>query len=72
MFDDAYAAVMLVGHNPAVTDFVNELGGLDGEFSIDTVPTSGLLQFELCIESWTQVTLGGARLVEFDYPKKGK
>ena len=72
LFDDAYAAVMLVGHNPAVTDFVNELGGLDSEFSIDTVPTSGLLQFELCIESWTQVTLGGARLVEFDYPKKGK
>ena len=70
LFDDTCAAVMLVGHNPAVTDFVNELVGLNSGIAIDTVPTSGLLQFELGIESWAHIALGDARLIEFDYPKK--
>ena len=70
LFDDTCAAVMLVGHNPAVTDFVNELVGLNSGIAIDTVPTSGLLQFELDIESWAHIALGNTRLIEFDYPKK--
>ena len=70
LFDDTCAAVMLVGHNPAVTDFVNELVGLNSGIAIDTVPTSGLLQFELGIESWAHIALGDAQLIEFDYPKK--
>ena len=70
LFDDSYAAVMLVGHNPAVSDFVSELGGLNSGITINTVPTSGVLQFELGIESWAHIALGDARLIEFDYPKK--
>ena len=66
LFDDLHSAVMLVGHNPAITDFVNELGNLE----IDNVPTGGILQFELGIEHWAQIAPGEARLVDFDYPKK--
>ena len=66
LFDDDFSGVMLVGHNPAITDFVNELANL----TVDNVPTGGLLQFELEIERWKQIALDSARLVEFDYPKK--
>ena len=62
---------MLVGHNPAVTDFVNELGvGALGIEELENVPTCGLLQFELAIESWQESDTAQARLVEFDYPKR--
>ncbi len=68
LFDDEQQKMMIVGHNPAVTDFVNELGGLD----IVHVPTSGIVQFELPIDRWQDVVLGQARCVEFDYPKRGE
>lgn len=70
-FEDCYSSVMLVGHNPAVTDFVNELGvGALGIEELENVPTCGLLQFELAIESWQESDTAQARLVEFDYPKR--
>ena len=66
LFDDDYSRVILVGHNPAITDFVNELANM----TIDNVPTGGILQFELGIDHWKQISPGSAKLVEFDYPKK--
>lgn len=70
-FEDGHSSVMLVGHNPAVTDFVNELGvqalGIE---QLDNVPTCGLLQYELAIESWQEIGAARARLIEFDFPKR--
>ena len=66
LFDDTWQAAMLVGHNPAITDFVNSLAVLE----IDSVPTAGLLQFELDVARWSEVTLGAAQLIEFDFPKR--
>ena len=43
------------------------LAGLE---EIENVPTCGLLQFELGIESWQESDTAQARLVEFDYPKR--
>lgn len=65
-FDDGLEAVMLVGHNPAVTDFVNALAGL----SLDNVPTGGILEFSLPIERWSQLELESGTLLDFDYPKR--
>lgn len=66
LVDDECEAAMLVGHNPAITDFVNEM--TDG--SIDKIPTCGLVQLSLPIDSWSDVKFSSATLVEFDYPKK--
>jgi phosphohistidine phosphatase len=57
---------MLVGHNPAITDFVNDLASL----AIENVPTCGLLHFELAIDHWQQIAPGKATLIDFDYPKR--
>ncbi len=65
-FDDSHSVAMLVGHNPAVTDFVNELGALE----IENVPTCGLLKFEVTIQKWQEIGEAQAKLVDFDYPKR--
>ena len=70
MMDETATSAMLVGHNPAITEFANAMFG-DGSPEIDNIPTCGLVELELPIEHWSDVTLGSARLVNFDYPKKG-
>ena len=66
LVDEICDSAMLVGHNPAITDFVNSMA----ESDIDNIPTSGLVELSLPIENWGDVQLGGATLLNFDYPKK--
>jgi phosphohistidine phosphatase len=57
---------MLVGHNPAITEFTNEMANVD----IDNIPTCGLVQLSLPIDAWAEIEFSVAELVDFDYPKK--
>ena len=66
LLDDHFDSAMLVGHNPAITEFANMMSGAD----IDNIPTCGLVQMSLDIDSWGDIEEGSAQLVEFDYPKK--
>ena len=66
LLDDECEAAMLVGHNPAITDFVNEM--TDGD--IAKIPTCGLVQLSVPIDAWSEIEFSKAELVEFDYPKK--
>lgn len=65
-FDDRYVSIMLVGHNPAVTELVNYLTNLQ----IDNVPTCGVALIELNTGRWKDIAKGTGVLLEFDYPKK--
>lgn len=69
LMDESCHAAMLVGHNPAITEFVNAMVGETAE-TIENIPTCGLVQMELAIDDWGDASLGTARLVEFDFPKK--
>mgnify|MGYP006144117697 FL=1 len=66
LLDDEYESAMLVGHNPAITEFANEMANAD----IDNIPTCGLLQLSLPIDTWAEIEFSKAELVDFDYPKK--
>ena len=66
LLDDECETAMLVGHNPAITEFVNEMAGSD----IDNIPTCGLVQLSLPIDTWSDIEFSSAQLVEFDFPKK--
>ena len=66
LLDDDCNGAMLVGHNPAITDFVNEMAGSD----IDNIPTCGLVELSLSINEWSEIEFASAELVYFDYPKK--
>jgi len=67
LLDDDCESAMLIGHNPAITEFVNQMGGSD----IENIPTCGLVELELQIDDWSDIKLGDAKVVEFDFPKKG-
>lgn len=63
-FDDGCGSVMLVGHNPGLTEFLAALcscGGFD-------LSTAAVAEVELDIESWSRPAAGAGRLCSFDYP----
>jgi len=63
---DALGSVMLVAHNPGLTDFANALTGQH----IDNLPTCGLYCADFSIRRWIDLTPGSGDFVCFDYPKK--
>lgn len=66
LVDEVYDSAMLVGHNPAITEFVNTMCGAD----IENIPTSGLVELRLPIEHWSDAEYGKAELIDFDFPKR--
>jgi len=65
-FDDGYTCVMLVCHNPGITDLVNELT----DEKVDNIPTCGVATLALDTPNWQKAGEATARLLDFDYPKK--
>jgi phosphohistidine phosphatase len=66
LVDEIYQSAMLVGHNPAITEFVNDMC----DAGIDNIPTSGLVELRLPVDQWSDVKYGMADLIDFDYPKR--
>ena len=64
---DKHQTVLLFGHNPGLTDFVNTL--MNEEGNIDNIPTCGVVAFKLQVDSWKDVCWGCGKMMFFDYPK---
>ena len=64
--DDLYKSIMLFGHNPTFTSFVNLLTGSN----IMNVVTCGVVRIDFEFSSWTDIDFGSGRLVYYEYPKK--
>lgn len=64
---DKHNVVIIFGHNPGLTDFVNSI--MSEELDIDNVPTCGVVAFQFQAERWDQVTWGTGKMLFFDYPK---
>ena len=58
--------VMIFGHNPGLTEFVNNLVDED----IDNIPTAGVVCCKLNIEKWKDAKWGCGEMEFFDYPKR--
>lgn len=63
---DELQAVMLVFHNPDITEFANSI---DYAFRIDNVPTCGLLRLSCDIARWSDWSRERASVDYFDFPK---
>ncbi len=59
-------SLMLVGHNPGLTDFSNMLC----EEQIENIPTCGFIKISLNISN--AVKAGSGKLILFEYPRKIK
>jgi len=63
--DNGFNNLMIVGHNPGLTDFANFLvPGLS-----DNLPTAGVVSVQLDIEDWNLYAQPQAELLIYDYPK---
>jgi phosphohistidine phosphatase len=64
--DDEFNHLMVVGHNPGLTDFANYLSpGLT-----NNLPTAGVVSVSLQVEDWKLYDRPASTLLTFDYPKK--
>lgn len=63
--DDKHDVVLIFGHNPGLTDFVNRLMNI----LIDNVPTCGVVACALNVDSWKEADWRKGKLLFFDFPK---
>ncbi|MCW9057802.1 MAG: histidine phosphatase family protein [Gammaproteobacteria bacterium] len=63
--DDHIGHLVLVAHNPGITDLANQLTNS----RIDDLPTCAVLGAELEIEHWHEARPGCGRVRYYDYPK---
>ncbi len=66
--NDKHATVMMFGHNPGLTDFVNSIMTAELQ-GFDNIPTCGVLAFQFQTDHWNDITWGTGKLLFFDYPK---
>lgn len=63
--DEKFRVVMLVGHNPGITDLANKLSN---KF-IENIPTCGLVGFSYN-GIWAELKNKSCEFIFFEYPKK--
>jgi phosphohistidine phosphatase len=62
---DQLHSVMLVGHNPGMTEYLNRLTRAD----IDNLPTSGVARIGFAVARWVELQAGHGQLLSLDVPK---
>lgn len=65
--DNAHDIIMVVGHNPGLTELANKLGGLQ----VGNMPTCALVALEFAVSEWQAVHWGLGKDLLFEHPKKG-
>ena len=63
---DSYDSVMIVGHNPSLTDFVN----LFLKTPIENLPTSGVVSFSFETDHWDKVPVANRKTNFILFPKE--
>lgn len=65
--DDKVDVVVLVGHNPGLTDLFN---ALNRDARIDNIPTCCVAELVFEADRWADIRPGTAELQHIDYPRK--
>lgn len=65
--EDDINTVFIVAHNPGISAFANQLSPL---FSIDHMPTCGLVAARMDMEHWSDFSITERKVILFEYPKK--
>jgi len=63
---DDYSDLLIVGHNPGLTDLVNQLLS---DMHLDNLPTGAVVAMDFDTDAWSQIHACPARLAYYDYPK---
>ena len=65
---DKFEVVMVIGHNPGLTEFVNTFKDDEGQI-IDNIPTCGIVAFEMKVDRWKDIGWANGKMIFFDFPK---
>ena len=63
--DNAYESVVLIGHNPGMSEFVDIIS----PYLVGSLPTCGVVRFAFDADSWSQILTKAPTSAEFDYPR---
>jgi phosphohistidine phosphatase len=63
--DNKFNSIMIVGHNPGLTEFANYLR----PNLTDNIPTGGVVSLNIETDDWNLRDRAPAELLVFDYPK---
>ncbi len=64
--EDSFADLLIIGHNPGITDLVNLLLP---SMELSNLPTSGVVAIDFNTEKWAELPVADSKLVFYDYPK---
>jgi len=64
--DDKVEVLFVFGHNPGMTDFINQFC----KERISNLPTTGVFSMEFDMSDWKSIKSNSAQNCFFDYPKK--
>jgi len=65
-YGDEINSVLIVGHNPALTNFINKFF----DPPVDYLPTSGLAAIKFNTDKWTNIPLAEAKPLFLAFPKE--
>lgn len=64
--EDNFSDLLIIGHNPGMTDLVNQLLPSMG---LNNLPTSGVVALDFDTKKWSELAQVNAELAFYDYPK---
>jgi len=67
---DKINALLVIGHNPVISEFADLLIDHNYAAEISQIPTCGIVALKFKCSSWTQIKNNPGQLLFFDYPKK--
>ena len=67
-YSDNYQSVMIIAHNPGLTNLINSITNI----SLDNLPTTGLAEIEFNINCWSDISNENSNLVDLKFPKQLK
>ncbi len=65
-FYNSFSKIMMVGHNPELTDFLSSVTNT----YVEDIPTAGICTIELNISGWIDICEGCGKLLSLEYPRK--
>jgi len=63
--DDKVKTIFIVGHNPGITEFVNQLSP---DFGIGNMPTCGVVAAHVDTKEWNNFAMAKRKVFLFEYP----
>jgi phosphohistidine phosphatase len=64
---DAFASLLVVGHNPSMTELTNRLVPA---LALDNLPTAGVVAVDVDVQRWLDLPGAPIALAYYDYPKR--